>query len=104
MNGVRVIVTAHMVAVALGLGAALLAGPAYLAGTNAMTATITVSIVFNIVHPPAIGTALGLGFFPGQTSAAGFFIIALVMLAALIVLQRAATWAIRRIEQRVAGQ
>ena len=101
MNGVRVTVTAHVVAVALGLGAALLLGPGYLAGAVAMTATIVTLIVFDIVHPPAIGTALGFGFFPEQTSSAGFFIIALVMLAALIVLQRAATWLLRRMQRSV---
>lgn len=96
MNSVRVMLTAHLIAVALGVAAALTLGAGYRAGAVAMAGTILTLVLLNAVHPPAISTALGFAFFPQQDRAAGFFVLALVMLAALVVLQRTATWVIRR--------
>lgn len=96
MNTTRVMVTAHLVGVALGVGAALALGAGYRAGAVAMAGTIIALVLLNAVHPPAISTALGFAFFPQQDQAAGFFVLALVMLAALVVLQRTATWIVRR--------
>ncbi len=96
MNNVRVMVTAHLVGVALGVGAALALGAGYRAGAVAMAGTIITLVLLNAVHPPAISTALGFAFFPQQDRAAGFFVLALVMLAVLVVLQRTAAWIVRR--------
>lgn len=98
MNGVRVMTLAHVIGVGLGLGAALLLGPGYGAGALAMTGAIVALIVGDIVHPPAVSTALGFAFFARQDQAAGLFLIALVMVAALVVLQRLAVWIVRRLE------
>ena len=101
MNSVRVMVTAHLIGVALGVGSALLLGTGYRAGAVAMVGTIIALVPLNAVHPPAISTALGFAFFSQQDQAVGFFVLALVMLAALVVLQRVATWLIRRIAAQV---
>jgi CBS-domain-containing membrane protein len=99
MNDVRVMVTAHLVGVTLGFGAATVIGAGYLAGAAAMIATIVILVVLKAVHPPAISTALGFAFFERKDQSAGLFLVALVMLATLVLLQRAAVWALRRFEE-----
>jgi len=99
MNGVRVMVSAHLAGVALGVGAAALLGPGYLAGATAMVATIVALVLLNTVHPPAISTALGFAFFERKEQSAGLFLVALAMLVTLVILQRAAGWTTRRIEE-----
>lgn len=99
MNGVRVMVPAHLVGVALGVGAAALLGTGYLAGAIAMVTTIVALVLLNTVHPPAISTALGFAFFERKEQAVGLFLVALAMLVALVVAQRAASWTARRFEE-----
>jgi len=96
MNGVRVMVSAHLAGVALGVGAAALLGPGYLAGATAMVTTIVALVLLNTVHPPAISTALGFAFFERKEQAVGLFLVALAMVVALVVAQRAASWAAQR--------
>jgi len=90
MNGVRVMVPAHLVGVALGVGAAALMGTGYLAGAIAMVTTIIALVLLNTVHPPAISTALGFAFFERKEQAVGLFLVALV------VAQRAESWTAQR--------
>ena len=90
--------TAHLVGVAVRVAAAVLLQPGYGAGAVAMAGTIVLLILWDIVHPPAVSTALGFAFFPQQDGAVGFFLLALVMLAALVVLRRAGAWVVRRLE------
>ncbi len=90
MNGVRTMVGAHLAAVALGIGAATLFHPGYTASAVAMIGTILILVLCDVVHPPAVSTALGFAFHAQQTDAAGLFLIALAMVAALVLLQRTA--------------
>ena len=99
MNGVRVMVCAHLVAVVIGVVAALLLGAGYAAGAAAMVITIGILILGDLVHPPAISTALGFAFFAQQGHATGLFVMALGMVAALVVLQRGVLWAARWLRQ-----
>ncbi|MGI8550373.1 MAG: HPP family protein [Dehalococcoidia bacterium] len=62
MDGIRQTIPAHLIGVGLGVGAALLLHPGYIAGAVAMTSTILVLVLLRIVHPPAISTALGFAF------------------------------------------
>ena len=102
MNGVRTMVGAHLVAVACGVGAALLFGAGYTAVAAAMIGTILLLVLANLVHPPAISTALGFAFFASQSDAAGVFLLSLGLLAALVLLQRSATWTVRKLAARAA--
>ncbi len=92
MNGVRRMLTAHLLGVALGGGAAFLLWPGYLAVVIGTTATIALLIFFDLVHPPAISTALLFAFFVPEIRTLGLFLLALLMLAGLVVVQRAALW------------
>ncbi len=100
MNSVRVMVTAHLCGVALGVAAALALGPGYPSGAGAMAATIMLLIVLDAVHPPAVSTALGFAILPNQDRAIGIFLLALAMMAALVVLQRVALWTVRLFQKR----
>jgi CBS-domain-containing membrane protein len=98
MNGVRVMVAAHSVAVVTGVACGTLLGPGYGAAALALIVTLLVLIVFHIVHPPAVSTALGFAYFAHPIQAVGLFVVALAMIAVLIVLQRTALWTLRRIQ------
>lgn len=100
MNSVGTMVGAHLVGVAFGVGSAVLLGAGYVAVAAAMLGTILVLVLANLVHPPAISTALGFAFFATQADAAGVFVLALGLLAALVILQRSATWAVQRLAAR----
>lgn len=101
MNGARIMVGAHLVAVALGVGSAALLGAGYAAAAAAMVGTILLLVVADLVHPPAVSTALGFAFFDRQADAAGVFLLALGLLVALVALQRSATWSVRHLAARV---
>ena len=100
INTVRVMVTAQLLACVLGIGAVFAFGSGYLAAALAMTATIALLIGFDIVHPPAIGTALGFAFTSPHDTTIVAFIAAMSMVAVLIVLQRLALWMLSRVEAR----
>lgn len=100
MNGVRIMVLAHLVGIALALAAAAALGAGYAAGATAMVATIFVLVVLGAVHPPAVSTALGFAFQQRQGDDAALFLVALVLVAALVVMQRIAAWTIRHLERQ----
>jgi len=92
MNTVRVMVTAHVVGVLCGIGAALLLHPGYTAAAVAMLGTIVALVA---LHPPAVSTTLGFAFVASQDTAVGLFLLALTMLVALVLIQRASVWVLR---------
>jgi CBS-domain-containing membrane protein len=98
MNTMRVMIAAHIVAVVTGTASGLVLGSGYIAAALAMTLTIFMLIVGNVVHPPAIATALGFAFYSGQYETVGVFLLALFMLAVLAGLQRAAIWSLARVQ------
>jgi CBS-domain-containing membrane protein len=99
MNSLRVVVSAHVVAVAWGIGAESLFQPGYLAAAVSMVGTIIALIVFDIVHPPAISTTLGFAFVAKQDQLVGLFLLALIMVAALVLMQRASEWTLHRLDR-----
>jgi CBS-domain-containing membrane protein len=96
MNGVRVMVLAHSVAVVTGVSSEALLGPGYPAAALAMIVTVLVLVLCHCVHPPAVATALGFAFFTQPVEAVGLFAVVLGMVAVLVVLQRTALWTLRR--------
>lgn len=96
-NRVRIIASAHLTGLVLGVASALLLGAGYLAGAVAMAATILTLVLFDIVYPPAIATTLGFAFYRQQDRAALYF---LLMLALMIALQYSLLWLLARLEGR----
>jgi CBS-domain-containing membrane protein len=98
MNSVRVMAGAHLVATVLGVGCAFLLGAGYVAAAAAMALSIVVLVLGNLVHPPAVSTALGFGFYARQDEAVGVFLLALLMVAMLVFLERLAVWTLARVQ------
>lgn len=95
-NSVRTLVAAQMAAAIIGLATFLAFGPGYVSGGTAMVATIVLMIVFDVMHPPAVSTALGFALRAGDESSLMLFGLAVGVTAALVLLQRAATWTLAR--------
>jgi CBS-domain-containing membrane protein len=102
MNSVRVMASAHVAATALGIGCAFLLGAGYVAAALAMALTIVVLVLGGLVHPPAVSTALGFAFYARQDEAVGVFLLALLMVAVLVVLERVAIWTLARVQPAIA--
>ena len=102
MNSVRVMAGAHLLATMFGVGGAFLLGAGYVAAAVAMALTILVLVLGDLVHPPAVSTALGFAFYARQNEAVGVFLLALLMLAVLVVLERLAVWTLARVQSTAA--
>lgn len=79
------------------------AGPGYLAAGAAMVLTIAMMIVLDVVHPPAIGTALSFAFRAGPESNLALFGLAIGLVVILLILQRATLWLLARYTDASAG-
>ena len=66
VNKVRTLVTAQMGAAVIGLLSFLLLGPGYLSGGLAMVLAIMAMVMFDVMHPPAVSTALSFGLRAGD--------------------------------------
>lgn len=91
-NMVRTLAGAHVLAALLGWATFLVLGSGYLSGGTAMVTTIFLMIVLDIVHPPAIGTAMGFALRAHDESNLVIFGLALLITILLVLLQRAAVY------------
>jgi hypothetical protein len=62
-----------------------------------MVATIVLLIALDLVHPPAISTAIGFAFILPQDRTVLLFMAALILLGGLVLLQRVVLWTLRRL-------
>lgn len=99
MNNLRVMVAAHILAVVIGTAPALLLGAGYRAAAVALILAIVLLVTLNIVHPPALSTALGFAFYAHQTDTIPLFLLAVGMLVALVILERLALLTLHRPER-----
>jgi CBS-domain-containing membrane protein len=97
MNGVRLMVLAQGIGCCAGVLASLLLGGGYGAAALAMVATIVLLIALDLVHPPAISTAIGFAFILPQDRTVLLFMAALILLGGLVLLQRIVLWTLRRL-------
>jgi CBS-domain-containing membrane protein len=91
-NHVRTLVGAQMLAATLGLVTYLTFGSGYLAAGSAMTLTIFLMVVLDLMHPPAVATALSFALKAGDASNIVLFGLAVAITAVLVGLQRTALW------------
>ena len=99
-NTVRTLVSSQMLAAGIGFGVHLVLGGGYAAGGVAMVATITLMVLLDVVHPPAVSTSLAFAFRAGDERSLVLFGLAVGVTATLVVLQRAAVWALARFARR----
>jgi CBS-domain-containing membrane protein len=106
-NAIRTLVSAHFMAAALGWAAYEGIGPGYLAAGGAMVAIILLMIVLDVVHPPAVATAMGFGLRTGDAGNVLLFALALGITAVLVILQQGTLWVLGshtgRTESRSSG-
>lgn len=95
-NRVRALVLSQALAAALGWALFAAFGPGYVAAGGALVATILLMVLLDVVHPPAVATAMSFALRAGDASNLALFGLALGIVAILVVLQRAAVWTILR--------
>ena len=96
-NRVRTLVVSQTLAAVVGYGARSALGEGYGAAAAAMGVTILFMILLDAVHPPAVSTALGFAFRSGPETNLALFGVALLLVAALVFLQKASSWALARV-------
>lgn len=92
-NRARTLAISQIGAAVLGFIAFAAIGPTYAAGAGAMVATITLMIMVDAVHPPAVATALAFAFRTGDERNVVLFALA-VGLVVVLVLTETATLAV----------
>ena len=84
-NRARTLTIAQLTAALIGYAAFEVIGPSYLAGAAAMVLTITLMILLDAVHPPAVATALAFAFRTGDEKNLVLFMLAVALVAILVV-------------------
>lgn len=97
MNATKTLVLSHLGAVAIGLLADAAFGPGYLAAGSAMVLTVLLMVVSGTMHPPAVATSLTFTFQAGTEPLVLPFGLAMLIVAALALLKRGATWVLHRL-------
>lgn len=103
-NSVRTLALSQSLASFLGWVTYATFGAGYVAGGSAMVATIILMILLDVVHPPAVATALAFALRSGDASNVLLFSLALGITASLVVLERSALWILARYPARLRGQ
>lgn len=93
-NSIYTLVMAQVSAALIGFVVLKLIGPGYSSAMVAMVVSIVFMVLLNVMHPPAVSTALTFAFETGKTLP--LFMIALGLLVVLIVLQKALMWLIHK--------
>lgn len=93
-NSIYTLSLAQIAAALIGFGVLKLIGPGYTSAMLAMIISIIFMVVLNVMHPPAVSTALTFAFETGKTLP--LFLIALGLLVILIVLQKVSVWFVNR--------
>lgn len=95
-NRIRTLIFSQMMAAGLGLVTYVLIGPHYYSAAVAMVSTIFLMIVLDVMHPPAVATALSFSFRAGDESNVVLFGLSVLITAILVVLARTMIWLIGR--------
>jgi CBS-domain-containing membrane protein len=85
-NSLATLFIAQIAAALIGIGGMQLIGPGYAAALLAMAGIIIFMLVFDVMHPPAVSTALSFAFISGRVLP--LFFICLCLLTFLIILQK----------------
>lgn len=99
-NSVRTLVLSQSLAALLGWTTYVVFGSGYISGGSAMVATITLMILLDVVHPPAVATAMAFALRSGEASNVLLFGFAVGITAALVVMERVALWVLANYEAR----
>ncbi|MBE9010905.1 HPP family protein [Pseudanabaenaceae cyanobacterium LEGE 13415] len=95
-NSVRTLVSAQLMAATIGWLTFLGFGSGYVAAGSAMVLTIVLMIVLDIMHPPAVSTALSFALKSGNENNFVLFALAVGITVTLVGLERLALWLLAR--------
>lgn len=98
-NQIRTLAVAQLSSAALGWGSYVAFGPGYGAAGLAMVCAIVAMITLDVMHPPAVATAMSFSLRAGDATDLGLFALAIGILGVLILLQRSAVWLMARISR-----
>jgi CBS-domain-containing membrane protein len=104
MNKVRTLVLAQSGAALIGLVSYLVQGPGYAAAGTALVVAILAMVVADVVHPPAVSTALSFAFRPSQDDSLVLFELALLMIAGLALISAATERLYRHMRAHRSGE
>jgi len=96
VNAARTLVLAQLGSALIGLLAFMALGPGYASAGSAMVVAIVAMVVFDVVHPPAVATALSFGLKAGDAGNIALFCLALAITVALLGLQKLTLWLVSR--------
>lgn len=99
-NATRTLVASQALAAVVGWATFGLFDAGYVAGGSAMLITIVAMIAFDVVHPPAVATALSFAFRAGDASNLLLFGLAVAATALLVVLEQATLKLLARMSRR----
>lgn len=95
-NSVRTLTLSQTMAAIIGFLAYAILGAGYVSGGIAMVITISLMIVLDVVHPPAVATSLSFALRAGDQSNLVLFGLAVGVTATLVLLERFALWLLAR--------
>lgn len=91
-NTVRTLVIAQMMAATVGFTTYIILGSGYASGGTAMTITIVLMILLDLMHPPAVATSLSFALKASNENNLVLFGLAVGITALLAGLERFALW------------
>lgn len=100
VNRIRTLVFSQISAATLGLMSFLLIGPGYLSAGVSMIVVILLLVSLDMMHPPAVSTALSFGLRASNESNLALFTLALMLTVMLVALQLFALWLLQRMLQK----
>jgi CBS-domain-containing membrane protein len=102
-NDVKVIASSQMMAAAIGLITYSVFGPGLLSGAISMVSTIALMVALDVVHPPAVSTALSFSFRVGKESNLVLFGLALLIVVVLSLVEEFSLFTLAWYERRETG-
>ncbi|RYY18541.1 MAG: HPP family protein, partial [Sphingobacteriaceae bacterium] len=93
-NRIFTLAAAQILAALTGIGVIKVIGPGYTSAMLAMVLSISFMVLLDVMHPPAVSTALTFAFETGKTLP--LFFIALGLLLLLVIIQKISVWIISR--------
>lgn len=95
-NSVRTLIIAQLLSALIGFVSFWLLGPGYTAAGGAMLVSIVMMILLDVVHPPAVATALSFAFRSGSENNLLLFGLAVALITVLVLLERVTLWLLAR--------
>ncbi|OWP63134.1 HPP family protein [Hymenobacter amundsenii] len=104
-NSTRTLIISQLSAAGIGYSLHALLGSGYAAAALAMVLTIGLMVLLNVMHPPAVGTALSFAFRAGEGEGnLLLFGLAVGLVVVLVLLQRGSGYLLGRLTPASAPQ